>query len=54
MKNILLASSLLLAPVLIATEEVQAQENRLGHESPETTYHSAVQSAKDEGVILVQ
>ena len=54
MKKILLASSLLLAPVLIATEEVQAQENRPGHESPETTYHSAVQSAKDEGVILVQ
>lgn len=54
MKKTLLASSLLLAPALIYAQEVQAEENIENRQSSFTDYTSAIQAAKDEGVILAQ
>ncbi|MBF8971132.1 MULTISPECIES: hypothetical protein [unclassified Streptococcus] len=52
MKKTLLVSSLLLAPALIYAQEVQAEENIVNPRSSFTDYTSAIQVAKDEGVIL--
>lgn len=54
MKKTLLVSSLLLAPALIYAQEVQAEENIGNPRSSFTDYTSAIQAAKDEGVILAQ
>lgn len=54
MKKTLLAGSLLLAPSLIYAQEVQAEENIENRQSSFTDYTSAIQAAKDEGVILAQ
>lgn len=54
MKKTLLVSSLLLAPALIYTQAVQAEETSSTQDSSKTAYHSAVQTARAEGLILIQ
>ncbi|MVX59687.1 hypothetical protein E5983_08625, partial [Streptococcus danieliae] len=54
MKKTFVVSSLLLAPTLIVAQEVQAEEHSENPEASLGAYNSALEAAKNEGIILVQ
>lgn len=54
MKKTFVVSSLLLAPTLIVAQEIQAEEHSENPEASLGTYNSALEAAKNEGIILVQ